>query len=123
MKPGKTGFTRIVYATGYSLKGLRATWVHEAAFRQNVMLSCVLFPLSFWLANSALQWLALITPLFLLLIVELINSAIENTVDRIGFEKHELSGRAKDAGSAAVMLCLLLIMLCWSAIIWQNHFQ
>lgn len=120
MKPGKTGIARILDATRYSLQGLRACWRNEAAFRQNLALCALLFALSFLLADSLEQWLLLVAPLLLLLIVELINSAIEAVVDRIGPERHELSGRAKDAGSAAVFVCLLWIALAWSAVAWQR---
>jgi len=120
MKPGKTGVTRLVDAAGYSIKGIRACWRHEAAFRQEVALSLVLFPLSFFVAVTIEQWLLLVSPLFLLLMVELLNSAIENVVDRIGDEFHELSGRAKDTASASVFFCLVLIALCWFTIAWKN---
>jgi len=120
VKPGKTGIARLIDATGYSMKGLAACWRNEAAFRQEVMLCVVLFPAAFFVANTVEQWLLLVTPLLLLLIVELLNSAVEATVDRIGPERHELSGRAKDIGSAAVFICLLLIVLCWSSLIWKN---
>ena len=120
MKPGKTGIRRLLDATGYSLKGIRACWRNEAAFRQEVALCVVLFPLSFFLARSVEQWLLLVSPLFLLLMVELLNSAIENVVDRIGHEHHDLSGRAKDTASAAVLFCLVLIALCWAGIAWSN---
>ena len=122
MKPGKTGIARIIDATAYSARGLRACFANEAAFRQEVALTAVLFPLAFAVARSATQWLLLVSPLFLLLIVELLNSAVESVVDRIGHEHHELSGRAKDMGSASVLLCLLLIACCWGAVIWQNYF-
>lgn len=122
MKPGKKGLSRLVDATGYSIKGLAAVFRNEAAFRQELLLTAVLFTASFWLAGNILEWLMLVAPLFLLLIVELLNSAIENTVDRIGDEVHELSGRAKDMGSAAVLLSLLLIATCWGVIAW-NHFN
>jgi diacylglycerol kinase (ATP) len=120
MKPGKTGIRRLLDATGYSLKGIRACWQNEAAFRQEVALCAVLFPLSFFLARSAEQWLLLVSPLFLLLMVELLNSAIENVVDRIGHEHNDLSGRAKDTASAAVLFCLVLIAVCWAVIAWNN---
>lgn len=122
MKPAKTGIARLIDATGYSLRGLRACFANEAAFRQEVALVVVLFPLSFLVARSPVEWLLLNAPLFVLLAVELLNSALESVVDRIGHEHHELSGRAKDMGSAAVLLCLLLIGCCWGAIIWQNYF-
>lgn len=120
MKPGKTGLGRLLDATGYSLKGIRACWQNEAAFRQEVLLSLVLLPLSFVVANSIEQWLLLVIPLLVLLVVELLNSAIENVVDRIGHEPHELSGKAKDMGSAAVLICLILIFVAWAGIGWKN---
>lgn len=120
MKPGKTGFRRLLDATGYSMKGLRSTFRHESAFRQELLLVLVLFPLSFVVAEGHTQWMLLVAPLFLLLVVELLNSAIESVVDRIGDEYHELSGRAKDMGSAAVFICLVLIAVFWGSTAWQN---
>lgn len=122
MKPGRTGIARIIAATGYSMRGIRDCWINEAAFRQEIALAAVLVPLSFFAARSVEQWLLLTAPLMLLLIVELLNSAIETVVDRIGPERNLLSGRAKDFGSAAVFLCLLLIGLTWAAIVWRNFF-
>lgn len=120
MKPGETGLRRLLDAAGYSMKGIGAIWRNEAAFRQEVVLTLVLLPLSFLLAADALQWLLLVAPLVLVLVVELLNSAIESVVDRIGHEPHALSGRAKDMGSAAVFFCLVLIALSWGSIAWQN---
>jgi diacylglycerol kinase (ATP) len=120
VKPGKTGLARLIDATSFSLKGISACWLNEAAFRQEVLLVAILLPLSFWVAASVEQWLLLVLPLLLLLIVELLNSAVENIVDRIGHDPHELSGRAKDMGSAAVLICLLLAGLSWAAIGWKN---
>ena len=120
MKASKTGIIRIFYAFGFSTRGIRACWQNEAAFRQDILLAVVLFVASFFLANSAEQWLLLVIPLILILIVELLNSAVENTVDRIGEEMHVLSGRAKDMGSAAVLFCHLVIILSWGAIAWAN---
>jgi diacylglycerol kinase (ATP) len=120
MKPGKTGLGRLIDATAYSARGIGACWKNEAAFRQEVVLIIVLLPLSLLVARSIEQWLLLILPLFLLLIIELLNSAIENVVDRIGHEHHALSGQAKDMGSAAVLICLLLIGLSWIAVAWRN---
>ena len=120
MKPGKTGLRRLLDATGYSVQGIRACWKSEAAFRQEVLLCAVLFPLSFFLARTVEQWLLLVAPLFLLMMVELLNSAIEYVVDRIGHEHHDLSGRAKDTASAAVFFCLLLIAVSWAGIAWHN---
>ena len=116
MKPGKTGIKRLVDASRYSMKGIAAAWRNEAAFRQEAALVIVLFPLSFFVAANPLQWLLLIIPLPILLITELLNSAIENVVDRIGDEYNELSGRAKDMGSAAVFFALVLTGLSWSLI-------
>jgi len=121
MKPGNSGLGRIIAATGHSMSGLKACWTHEAAFRQNATLLAVLFAAAFFVARNPQQWLLLVVPPFLLLIVELLNSAIETVVDRIGTERNELSGRAKDMGSAAVFLCLVLIGLCWLVILWTNY--
>jgi len=120
VKPGKTGLRRLIDATSYSFKGVKACWRNEAAFRQEVLLVAVLLPLSLWVAATVEQWLLLVLPLLLLLIVELLNSAVENVVDRIGHERNELSGRAKDMGSAAVLFCLTMAGLSWVAIGWKN---
>ncbi|MCC5793507.1 MAG: diacylglycerol kinase [Chromatiales bacterium] len=117
-KHGKTGFARLLAATGYSLAGLAAAWQSEAAFRQEVVALAALLPLALWLGRDPLEWLMLIGVWILVLIVELLNTAVEFTVDRIGHEHHELSGRAKDIGSAAVMLSLLLAGLTWAAVAW-----
>ncbi len=121
MNPGNPGLRRIVAATGHSMRGLKACWTNEAAFRQNSTLLAVLFAAAFFVARDAQQWLLLVMPPLLLLIVEMLNSAIETVVDRIGTEHNELSGRAKDMGSAAVFLCLVLIGLCWLVILWNNY--
>jgi diacylglycerol kinase (ATP) len=120
MKPGASGATRLLNATRWSFRGLRSCWRNEAAFRQEVVLVGVLLPLAFLVARNAVQWLLLVTPLFALLAVELLNSAIESVVDRIGDGYHELSGRAKDMGSAAVFVCLSTAALAWLAILFQN---
>lgn len=120
MKPGRTGLQRLVYATGYSMKGLAAAFRGEAAFRQELLLCAVLLAASFWLARSPLEWLALVLPLFVLLVVELLNSAIESVVDRFGDAPHELSGRAKDMGSAAVLLSLLMVATSWGVVGWRH---
>lgn len=110
---------RLLDASGYSWKGLAAAFGGEAAFRQELLLCGVLLAAAFWLAGNLIEFLALVLPLFVLLIVELLNSAIESAVDRMGDEQHELSGRAKDMGSAAVLLALLMIGTAWGAIGWQ----
>ena len=116
-KTGVTGIRRIINATGYSLKGLKAAIKHEAAFRQELLLVIILLPLAFYLGNDGVEHALMIGSLFLVLIVELLNSAIESVVDRVGEEHHELSGRAKDIGSAAVFLSLLNVIAVWLVII------
>lgn len=122
MKPGHTGLTHLIHSTRYSWKGLKAAFRNEAAFRQEVVIAAVLLPLAWWLADTSVTWLLLVGSLFLVLIVELLNSAVENVVDRIGTEHHELSGRAKDIGSAAVMLSLIMAGLTWGVLGWQKFF-
>jgi len=116
-KPGKTGIKRIIAATGYSWLGLKAAWKYEAAFRQELLLALFGIPLAFYLAADLNQLLWLILPLFILVMAELINSAIEAAIDRIGDEHHELSGRAKDMGSAIVFVALCLLATIWSLIL------
>ncbi len=117
MKPGDTGLQRIIKATGYSWQGLRAAWQHEAAFRQELIACIVLLPLAFSLAPGKLELLLLLGSLFLVLICEILNSAIEAVVDRLGDDYHELSGRAKDMGSAAVFLALTCSTIIWLSIL------
>ncbi|GAB6261183.1 diacylglycerol kinase [Photobacterium sp. CCB-ST2H9] len=117
MKPGNTGVVRIVKATGYSMQGLKAAWQNEAAIRQEICLLVLLTAISFFLPVSFVEHILLIASLFLVVIVELLNSALEAVVDRIGSEIHELSGRAKDIGSAAVFVSLLLAGGIWLAIL------
>jgi diacylglycerol kinase (ATP) len=110
------GLRRLIRACGYSLQGLRAGWRHEAAFRQEVLLTLILLPVGIWLGRDALDYALLLGSLLLVLITELFNSAIEALTDRVGTEHHELSGRAKDFASAAVLLGLVLAALVWGAI-------
>ena len=117
MKPGYSGIKRILFATQYSIKGLRAAWQHEAAFRQELMVVLCLIPLTFVLPVSKLEQLMMIASLVLVVIVELLNSAIEAVVDRVGSEWNELSGRAKDIGSAAVFVSLLFAVFTWFLIL------
>ncbi|WP_068977513.1 MULTISPECIES: diacylglycerol kinase [Aeromonas] len=119
-KPGATGVTRIINATGYSMKGLKSAWINEAAFRQELMLILLLMPLAFWVGDSLNQILLLVVISWLVVIVEILNSAIEAVVDRIGAEHHELSGRAKDLGSAAVFIALAINGLVWGALVGRN---
>lgn len=115
------GLTRVIKATGYSMKGLKAAYQHEIAFRQEVVLLVVLFPLSFFIARNATQWALLMGTVIIVMIVELVNSAIEAAVDRHGDEWHELSGRAKDLGSASVFMALLNLSFVWGAIAFDNY--
>lgn len=107
------GLKRLVNACFFSIAGFKATWMHEEAFRQEVALLIVTAPLALWLGHSNVEKVLLIGSVVLVLLVELLNSAVEAVVDRVGFEHHELSGRAKDIGSAAVMLSLV-----WAAVTW-----
>ena len=121
MEKGRTGgLERIVKATDYSIKGLKAAWLNETAFRQELLLLAVLFPVGLWLGKDMVQRALLIGVILLVLVVELINSSIEATIDRIGPERHELSGRAKDLGSAAVMVSLITAGLVWAMIAWER---
>lgn len=119
-KPGKTGFARILDAFGYSRRGLIAAWRCEAAFRQELVLALVLLPMAFWVGETLVERLLLIASLFWVLMAELANSAIETVVDRTGEEIHVLSGRAKDMGSAMVLLSLVLLALIWGSLFWQR---
>ncbi len=120
MKQEHNGASRLRQATRNSFRGIRDCWQLEEAFRYDVTIFVVLLPNSFWLARSFTEWLLLLFPLFLLLIVELLNSAVENTVDRIGEERHTLSGRAKDMGSSAVMFSLILLAIVWLGMAWAR---
>lgn len=117
---GLTGWRRIVSATFNSIAGLRAAWRHEAAFRQECVLAIALLPAAFWLGQSPVEIVLLIGSVALVLIVELLNTAVEATVDRIGVDHHDLSGRAKDLGSAAVLVALALAALTWCLIGWEH---
>jgi diacylglycerol kinase (ATP) len=111
---------RVVQAGGYSIAGMRAALATQSAFRQLFALFVILAPLGLWLGNDAIERVLLVGCLVLVLIVELLNSAIEATVDRIGKERHKLSGRAKDMGSAASMLAQLLVVFVWGLILWPR---
>jgi diacylglycerol kinase (ATP) len=112
-KPGKKGLSRVFAAMLYSYQGLRAQWKYEAAFRQEVVLLIIAIPFAIWLGESRLEQALMIFSVALVVIVETFNSSLEAVVDRISDEHHELSGRAKDLGSAAVMLSLLLAVVVW----------
>jgi diacylglycerol kinase (ATP) len=121
-EPGNTGLRRLLRATGYSWQGLAAVYRYETAFRQELALGLVLVPLALWLGGSGLERAVLIAVWFLVLLFELANSAIEAVVDRIGTERHELAGRAKDIGSAAVMVAIINAIVVWVLVLvdWQG---
>lgn len=106
----------------WSMKGLAATWRVESSFRLEVYLFAVLAPLGLWLGETGVERAILVGSLMLVLIVEVVNSAVEAVVDRFGSEWHELAGRAKDMGSAAVFLCDLNVLLCWGLILFPRYF-
>ncbi|EOA6544511.1 TPA: diacylglycerol kinase [Vibrio vulnificus] len=120
-KPGNTGVKRIIKATGYSIQGLKAAFKHEAAIRQEFALLVVAIVLATWLDVSILERITLLAVVVLVLIVELMNSAVEAVVDRIGVEHHELSGRAKDIGSAAVLVALIFAGFTWLYIVGSHY--
>ncbi len=122
-KPGNTGIRRILRASVYSLQGFRHALVNEAAFRQELALTVVLVPTAFWLGRTALEIAALIGVCLIVLIVELINSALEAVVDRHGDEQHELAGAAKDLGSAAVFVSLVLVLVVWGAVGYDRFYN
>lgn len=119
--PQKTrkGLTRVWHAAGYSVAGLRAGW-HETAFRQEALASVVLLPAAGWLGSNWVETVLLAGTVILVMIVELLNTGLEATIDRIGPEWHELSKRAKDMGSAAVLLSLLLCTGTWALALFQR---
>jgi diacylglycerol kinase (ATP) len=114
----RTGWNRLWHATGYSISGLRAAW-RESAFRLEACLAFILVPLAFWVGRDWAQVALLVGSVLLVLIVELLNSAVEAAIDRIGLERHELSGKAKDMGSAAVLLSVVLAGGIWAAALYQ----
>lgn len=119
---GKRGLKRIVNATVYSVRGLRAAWEHESAFRQEVVLSVFMLPAALWLGTTWLERAFLIATVVLVLAAELLNSAVEAAVDRMSMDMHPLAGRAKDMGSAAVFFTLLLCGGTWAAALWARIF-
>jgi diacylglycerol kinase (ATP) len=115
----KSGLRRIINACAYSLDGLKAAFRHEHAFRQEVVLAAVLIPLALWLPASGIGKALMIGSVLLVLIVELLNSAIEAVVDRVSLEKHDLAKRAKDIGSAAVMMALVNLAIVWVLVLFD----
>jgi diacylglycerol kinase (ATP) len=122
-KPGNTGIRRIIRATKYSAQGFGHAWQHEAAFRQEIGLTLVLLPCAIWLGRTGFERFILIICCVFVLVVELLNSAIEAAVDRHGKEHHELSGRAKDLGSAAVFLSLVIVAATWGTVAYLRFFS
>jgi len=119
-KRSRSGWQRLWDATGYSLQGFKAAWQNEAAFRQETVLVALLLPAAFWIGGTMTQRSLLIFSLLLVLVVELLNSAIETAIDRIGLERHALSGQAKNLGSAAVMTSLLAMAVVWGLVAWER---
>jgi diacylglycerol kinase (ATP) len=116
------GIRRLWRATRYSIAGIRAAWTHEAAFRQEGLLTMILAPAAFWLGGSSVERLLLLGSCLIVLITELLNSAVEAAIDRISDDQHRLSARAKDLGSAAVFISLWLAGLIWSLIGYDRFF-
>ena len=114
---GKTGLVRLRNALGYSLAGFRAAYKHEDAFRQEVLLAAILIPLAFWLPVGLPGKALMVGSVLLVIIVELLNSAIEATVDRISLDNHDLAKRAKDIGSAAVLVSLINVLVVWGLVL------
>ncbi len=110
---GNKGVTRIIKAAGYSWQGFKSVYKHEEAFRQETVLFIVMAPLGMWLGDTGVERALLLGSLFIVLIVEMLNSALEAAIDRFGPEHHELSARAKDMGSAAVFLSLVNLAVVW----------
>ena len=119
---GRTGLARVARAAGYSIEGLGAAYRGESAFRQEFWLAVVLMPAALWVGQGWVETALLVGTVLLVLIVELLNTAVESAIDRISFDVHDLSKRAKDIGSAAVFLSLLLCGGIWSAAVWHRVF-
>ena len=115
---GKTGLARLWNALGYSRDGLAAAWKNEAAFREEILLAAVTIPLALYLGRSGVDRALLIGSIILILIVEILNSGLEAVVDKASPEKHELAKRAKDMGSAAVLLSLINATVVWACVLW-----
>ena len=116
----KTGLRRVINATGYSLCGLKAAWQTEAAFRQEALLMAIMLPLAFLLGKNGVERALLISVCLVVLVAELLNSASEAVVDRIGLEHHPLAGAAKDLGSAAVFVSLVMVVMVWGLVLFDS---
>ena len=119
-KSKNRGISRLINAFWYSLAGFKAAWKNEEAFRQEIILAILVIPAGLWIGTTATQRALLIGTYFLIPLTELLNSAIEAIVDRMGPERHVLSGRAKDLGSAAVLLIICIVMIVWGFIIYER---
>lgn len=117
---GRTGMDRVIRAAGYSVEGLIGAYKGESAFRQEFWASVLMLPLAFWLGRTWVEVALLAGTVMLVMVVELLNSAVEAAIDRISFENHELSKRAKDLGSAAVLLALILCAGVWASAVWHR---
>ncbi len=114
---GKTGLKRLWNATHYSLDGFKAAYQHEDAFRQEIMLAIVLVPLGLYMGKTGVERALLVASVLLVILIELLNSAVEATVDRISLENHRLAKRAKDIGSAAVLTSLIMLAMVWALVL------
>jgi diacylglycerol kinase (ATP) len=114
---GKTGLTRLLNALHYSMDGFKAAYEHEDAFRQEILLAIVSVPLGFYLGRNGVERALLVASVLLVIVIELLNSAIEATVDRISLEDHRLAKRAKDIGSAAVLVSLVMLAMVWGLVL------
>ncbi len=117
---GRKGLTRLWNALGYSRDGLAAAWKNEAAFREEILLAAIAIPLAIFLGNSGVDRALLVGSILLILIVEILNSAVEAVVDKASPERHELAKRAKDMGSAAVLLSLINAAAVWACVLWPT---
>ena len=115
---GKKGLTRLWNALGYSRDGIAAAWHHEAAFREEILLATIAIPLAFYLGKTGVDRALLVASIILILIVEILNSAVEAVVDKASPEKHDLAKRAKDMGSAAVLFSLINAAVVWACVLW-----
>ncbi|MBK9445335.1 MAG: diacylglycerol kinase [Betaproteobacteria bacterium] len=118
---GAQGLRRLINAFGYSRDGFAAAWKHEAAFREELMLAAIAIPAGLWLGRNGIERALLVGTILIVLIVELLNSAVEAVVDRVSAERHELSKRAKDIGSAAVLVTLMLAAAVWALILIPHY--
>lgn len=118
---GAQGLRRLINAFGYSRDGFAAAWQHEAAFREELLLAAITIPLGLWLGQTGIERALLVGTILIVLIVELLNSAIEAVVDRVSPERHELSKRAKDIGSAAVLVTLTLAGAVWALVLIPHY--